>query len=236
MSMLERQLGLLVDGARQIGMPLDDAQTGQFAAFLKELTLFNPTMKLVGAEGEELVVKHLLDSLTGAPELQRLASERHWIAPAACDVGSGAGFPGIPLALALPHFRFTLVERSGRRCGFLRNACAVCNLFDRVKVLEMDVSAVKQQFDCVVLRAVHPLQTMIDELSAITAPGGLICAYKGRREALDEELYVLGTLHAAKGTDAGSAWGSTIIPLNVPFLEAPRHLWVLERRCMEYTR
>ncbi|MDR1058118.1 MAG: class I SAM-dependent methyltransferase, partial [Treponema sp.] len=93
--------------------------------YIAEIELFNPAYGLVGAgDRRELVIKHILDSLAPLGIIHRLLSafpSPYNIA----DAGSGAGLPGIPLAICLPDVSFTLIERMGRRAGFLRNTLAV---------------------------------------------------------------------------------------------------------------
>jgi 16S rRNA (guanine527-N7)-methyltransferase len=123
--------------------------------YLGELELWNRKRDLVKAEGDALIVRHLLDSLAGLhtvrAELDRGAgrargttlptgsttpgagsdtggAEADAIPPGLFDLGSGGGFPGIPLAVFLPEAAVTLVERSGSKCSFLRSACAVAGL------------------------------------------------------------------------------------------------------------
>lgn len=216
MMSFESQLSLFVEGLRELQIEFSDEQQGQIACYLEELTLFNPRLKLVAAENEELVIKHLLDSVAGAPIISSLSPR----ATTLCDVGSGAGLPGLILAIALPTFHVTLIERSQRRCGFLRNAISRCRLHERVKVAEMDVVQYDQQCDVVVMRAVQPLGNIIEALGSLCAPGGMICAYKGRLDTLEVELKEI----------SDSKWESTVRAITVPFLEAERHLAILRRR------
>ena len=115
---------LLDSSLQSLGIAFDSDQMIQLNAYIAELELWNPTYKLVGAEGEELITRHIIDSLSSVPVMEELL---HSLGPDAeiADLGSGAGLPGIPLAIALKDYRFTLVERMGRRVGFLRNALAM---------------------------------------------------------------------------------------------------------------
>ena len=230
MKMHDRNMEVLRDGVRELGLSLSEAQESQFAAYLGEIALFNSVYKLVAADGEELVVKHLLDSIAAVPVFQKILSTRQWEHPRLCDVGSGAGFPGIPLAIMLDGLRVTLVERSGRRAGFLRNALAICNLTSRVEVLEKDLSEVLDSYQLVTFRAFHPLADIIQEVSAITDHDGVVCAYKGKLETTDGELKELDRLAARGKGGSENGWNISRIPLQVPFLGAPRHLCLLEKR------
>lgn len=221
-------LNLLGMGLEQIGLALDDLQRNQFSRYIHEIELFNATYRLVGAQGHEFVVKHLLDSVAAVPVFNRMIANMHKEIRL-CDVGSGAGLPGIPLAIMLPGIPIKLVERSGRRAGFLRNALAICNLHDRVEVIEKDLSEVDDRFDIVTFRAFHPLTDVIRPIGDILADGGFVCAYKGRREAIEEELAAVELLVKQGKGGSGTGWISSIEPLSVPYLEAERALCIMQK-------
>jgi len=212
---MEGHLTTFLEGLQQLKIELTPTQIGQFKSYYNEVALFNRRLKLVGAEGEDFVVKHLLDSLTPLNYFKDIINKDSTL----CDAGSGAGLPGIPLAIALPEYPFTLIERSGRRAGFLRNAVAMTQLISHVEILEQDIDEVTQQFDIVTFRAFLPLEKVIDQLDCILKPGGTIGAYKGRRQLLAEELAPLS-----------ATWESEIIDLEVPFLESERTFCLLRRR------
>jgi 16S rRNA (guanine527-N7)-methyltransferase len=179
--------------------------------FIEEIELFNPSYKLVGArDRRELVVKHILDSLAPLGHIARRLSG----CGAVADVGSGAGLPGIPLAIALPACRITLIERMGRRAGFLRNTQAVLSL-SNVAIEERELermSPASGDFALLTFRALKRLdRALLNSLFALLAPGGVLAAYKGRAEAIAAEMSALD-----------AAWEA--LPITVPFLEEERHL------------
>lgn len=226
---LDAGMRLLEAGLDELGWPLDARRRAQFAAYIREIHLFNATYRLVGAEGDEFVTKHLLDSLAPLGILQSLISSFP-AGSAICDVGSGAGLPGIPLAIMMPGMPFALVERSGRRCGFLRNALAICNLHDRVEVIERDLSEIDGRYALVTFRAFHPLADIIRPIGDILAEGGVVCAYKGRKEAVEEELAAVDALVREGKGGSEHGWIPSITPLTVPGLDASRTLCVLRKR------
>jgi 16S rRNA (guanine527-N7)-methyltransferase len=135
----------------------------------------------------------------------------------AADAGSGAGLPGIPLSIALPDCSFTLIERMGRRAGFLRNTLAVLALSNAAVEEGETEKAPAGRFSLITLRAFRPLEpAVLKGLFRLLAPGGVLAAYKGRREKIDEEMA------AVRGD-----W--EVFPLEVPFLEEERHLVVIPR-------
>jgi len=174
--------------------------------YIEEIERFNPAYGLVKtADRDELIVKHILDSL--APLI--FLADSSFLA----DVGSGAGFPGIPLAICLPDVRVTLIERMGRRAGFLQNALAVLGLSNcTVEETEMEKAA-PARFDTLSFRAFHPLSPeLLKRLFRLLVPGGRLAAYKGRRDKTEAEL-------AAAGLS-----DYRLIPLTVPFLDDERNL------------
>ena len=192
--------------------------------YIEEIELFNSAYGLVKVKDRrELIVKHILDSLAPLGQIRSLTPS------AIADVGSGAGLPGIPLAICMPSAEFTLIERMGRRAGFLRDVLAVLGLTNvRVEETEMEKFAVNKEngFNLVVFRSFRPLEPVILKgLFRLLAPGGIIAAYKGRRESIEEEMArVLSTTEKNKGPSIG---GWEVLPLEVPFLEEERHLLLI---------
>ena len=101
-----------------------------FEKYAAELNLFNSAYDLVGADSvEDILTKHILDCLAAVPLLKQLiAKTGNPEKPHIADVGSGGGLPGIPLAIAFPDARFTLIERMSKRCTFLENCILTLGL------------------------------------------------------------------------------------------------------------
>ncbi len=213
---------LLATGLGRLGYPADE-RAERVARYLDEIELWNPRLKLVAASGRELVVRHLLDSLAGASVLAAAGFLRSGSRVA--DAGSGAGLPGIPIALMHPDVNVDLVERSGRRAGFLRNAVAAVRAAN-ARVVNLDVGRYEGPADLLVHRAFLPLtRELVATLSLALAPDGVICAYKGRREAVEEEL---GRLRQ-EGEGGEQQASVSVVPVAVPFLDEERHLVVIAR-------
>lgn len=217
---------LLARGLERLGYDAD-GRLDRLVRYLAEIELWNPRLKLVAAEGRELAVRHLLDSIAGA----RAVFDEHGEPERLADIGSGAGLPGIPIAIMYPETRVDLVERSGRRVGFLRNAIAAVRA-SNATVVHAGLAEYDGPADLIVFRAFLPLDDrLLDELWRTVASGGRICAYKGRREAIEAELRRLscGGPEGARGTGEQGAVAARVIPVSVPFLDEERHLVVFER-------
>jgi 16S rRNA (guanine527-N7)-methyltransferase len=190
--------------------------------YLAELDRWNARFGFVKATADELVVKHVLDSIAGASLVAGLCAgaaaggASGASGGSVLDVGSGAGFPGIPLAIALPGVRFTLLERSGKKCAFLENCRALLGLAN-VTVLAADLSAAAGAHDVLTFRAVAPLDRFLADLARSKIAWRCIAAYKGRRDRIDEELAALGP----------AAIQAEVVRLAVPFSDEERHLVVL---------
>ncbi len=221
---------VLREGLEQLGIPFTAEQLIKVRIFLDELERWNRKYGLVargapkerGAEPrsegridrEQLIVRHVLDCLAAWPTLKALDLRRR-----VADVGSGAGFPGIPLAVFLPESRFTLLEPSAKKAAFLRNAAILAEL-QNVEVAETRLEEEKRCFDLVVFRAFSPLsRALLADLQRILEPHGLIVAYKGKRTRVVEEM-------AETGLDPQTL---EIVAVQVPFLAEERHLVIVPK-------
>jgi 16S rRNA (guanine527-N7)-methyltransferase len=203
-------------------MTYTPGQIGKLQVFLEELQRWNKRYGFVGRRtGEpELVVRHVLDSLSAWPLISALVAKKLADVRIAdvriADVGSGAGFPGVPLAVFLPHAHFTLVEPSAKKTAFLRNIAVLTSL-KNVEVAELRLQELRGHFDLVVLRAFSPLVRELDPLRRVLKASGKIIAYKGKRSRVDAEL-------AEADVDPALV---RVEPIQVPFLEEERHLVII---------
>lgn len=124
---------------------------------------------------EEVQIKHFEDSLTvgAALELTSITS--------LCDVGSGAGFPGIPLKIKYPHLKLTIIEPTAKKCAFLRELVLKCDLKDVIIINDRaeNCKELRGSFDCVVSRAVAALPMLAELCIPLVKKGGYFVAMKG---------------------------------------------------------
>ena len=195
----------LIEGARGLGIELDESQCAKLIAHLDLLDDWNTRMNLTAIrERPAQITKHVLDSLTLVPWLKgkRVA-----------DIGSGAGFPGIPLAIVMPGVHFVLVESIGKKCRFLEHVRDALEL-GNVEVVQSRAEAYRPavRFDSVIARAVGPTPELVKNAGGLVAGGGRLLAMKGRYPT--DEL--------AKGFNGWKV--IAVHPLHVPGLDEERHL------------
>ena len=199
---LERGLG-------ELTLPLPEGARQQLLQYVALLAKWNRTYNLTGIRTqEEMVSHHLLDALAILPHLPMPGAD-----PSLADAGSGAGLPGIPLALARPGWRVTLVESSAKKAAFLRQAAIELG----AKNLAVQEGRVEQwhppgRFAVVVSRAFAGLAQFIAACRHLVAPHGVLAAMKGR-----DPRGELARLPAGCGCSAP-------IRVSVPLLGAERHL------------
>src|SRR5262245_60296717 len=163
----------LQSDAALLGVELSDAQHRALLAHLDLMDEWGARMNLTAIrEREQQLTKHVLDSLSVRPWLQ---GER------IADVGSGAGFPGIPLAIVEPARRFALIESTGKKCDFLRHVVAELELRN-VEVVQSRAETYRPpaRFGTVVARAVGPIADLVRSAGPLVAGGGRLLAMKGR--------------------------------------------------------
>ena len=187
---------LLLDGAAEMGLAVSAAQAAQFARYHAMLTEANARMNLtrVPDDPAQAVYRNYLDCaapLAGSfPAVER-----------AVDVGSGAGFPGIPMAILRPDIRFTLLDALDKRVKFLQAVIDALGLNARAVHLRAEDAARRQDlregFDLAVARAVAPMAVLAEYLLPFVKPGGWMLAMKG--PGLEEELAQAGPALEALG-------------------------------------
>jgi 16S rRNA (guanine527-N7)-methyltransferase len=215
-------LKLLQEGLSAMHLELPEEQQEKLLAYLALLKKWNRTYNLTAIRDEhQMVTQHLLDSLSLLPALKdsALAASTGGPGPAQrwADVGSGAGLPGIPLAIARPDLEMTLIESVEKKSAFQRQAKIELDL----KNLSVQGGRVEDaggaRFDVVVSRAFAELSDFVRLAGHLPVPGGRLYAMKG---VLPEAE--IGRL-PAEWAVAGC------VKLDVPGLDAQRHLIVLEK-------
>ena len=172
-------------GAAAMGIAMTDAQAGQFAVYHQMLMAANARMNLtrVPEDPREAADRNYLDSIAALREGFPVAKN-------AVDVGSGAGFPGIPLSIMLPGVRFTLLDALQKRVEFLQSVIDALGLNAEAVHLRAEDAArrpeLREGFDLAVARAVAPMNVLCEFMLPFVKVGGRMLAMKGPN--LDDEL------------------------------------------------
>jgi len=187
--MIETKISsLLIEGAAELGVGLSTEQVRDFSLYLQELRIWGKRMNLIRrASDREIILKDFLDSLTVLKRIPQDAS--------VVDLGSGAGFPGIPLKIARPDLTITLLEATRKKFFFLKNLLRVLDL-GKIEVYWVEERAIREtqnflgKFDFVVSRAFGSLPKFTSAGISLLKRGGILLAMKGKRgrEELEENL------------------------------------------------
>lgn len=200
----------LIDSAGALGVTLTAAQAESALALLDELERWSRSFNLTAiTERRAMITHHLLDSLSVAPWIQGRR---------VLDVGTGAGFPGLPLAIAMPATEFTLLDSNGKKVRFVGHAARMLEL-DNVQTVHARAEAHRPSmvYDTVVTRAFAPLPDLLEKVAGLCGPKTLVLAMKGRRQSAERE-----------GLPAG--WRiEADRDLSIPGLTEARHVVALRR-------
>jgi len=177
---------LLFDETKKNGMELSDKQIAQFNLYYELLTAKNKVMNLTAiTEYNDVVKKHFIDSMmiSRVLDMKKINS--------LCDVGTGAGFPGIPLKIVYPHLHLTLVDSVGKRVNFLSEVVEKLGLEDveaihsRTEDLAHN-SKYREKYDLVTARAVASMNVLSEYCIPYAKIGGYFAAYKSGN--IEEEI------------------------------------------------
>ncbi|CAG4884474.1 methyltransferase, SAM-dependent methyltransferase, glucose-inhibited cell-division protein [Georgfuchsia toluolica] len=202
---------ILRAGLNALGLDLPETATQRLLAYVDLLVKWNRTYNLTAIrDGDEMVTQHLLDSLSILPFLQDVQS--------LADIGSGAGLPGIPLAIAQPQLAVTLIDSVQKKSAFQQQA-KIDLALTNVSIYSGRIEDYRKydEFDAVTARAFSDLPLLAKAAGPLLRPGGRIYAMKGVLP--QDEMAALP-----------APWHVAATPrLLVPGLSAERHLLILER-------
>jgi 16S rRNA (guanine527-N7)-methyltransferase len=210
---------LLIEGAATLGISLTHDQMKAFELYLKELNLWRKKINLISRKDDrEIILKDFLDSLT---LLKYLPQETSIL-----DLGSGAGFPGIPLRIARPGLKIVLLEATRKKVFFLKEVLRISKL-SGVKVRwageDRGIEVLSASFDFVVSRAFGSLLAFASEGIGFLRKGGILLAMKGKRgrEELEKSLASL----EAMGLEP-----SFLEAIQLPYLRHDRNIIGLKKK------
>ncbi len=223
----------LINGVRTVlGMELTPAQVSAFQLYRDELRAWNEKFNLTAITTPvEIEIKHFLDSLSVLKAV-RLLDEARWgredgRRPRVIDVGTGAGFPGLPLKIVCPQITLTLVEATGKKAAFCEHIAAALRLGE-VTVVHARAEEVGQQpahrerYDWAVARAVAEMPVLAEYLLPLVKRGGYVVAQKGK-DAPAEALSAVKAIQKLGGELA------QVVEVELPTVAEPRFLVALKK-------
>jgi 16S rRNA (guanine527-N7)-methyltransferase len=211
----------LVAASQELGIPLGKREFTLFEAYYRELMFWNKKISLVSVKSPlDVPLKHFIDSLTVLPFINY---EKHSL----LDIGSGAGFPGIPIKVVRNSLAVTLLDSSRKKTSFLKNIVRRLNL-ENIQVINRRVELFAQErtnnetFDVVISRSSFKLPVFIEKCSRLVSENGILIAMKGKE--IDQELK-----EAMKLSDKAGLRFTMCQNITIPVSGDPRKIVLFER-------
>ena len=192
--MEEKLSRIFSEAADTMGIAMGDRELSLFAAYYRELLTWNKNMNLFSVKSDrDIVIKHFIDSLTLLPYIRHETCR-------VLDIGSGAGFPGIPLKIAVDSLKVSLLESSRKKSSFLKHVIRSLALKDAVVIhnrseLLMEDETYSGSFQIVTSRATSKLSELLRMGAFFLAPSGFLIAMKGKRSD-QEQTEAAGISHS----------------------------------------
>ena len=220
---------LILDAASKLDIHLQETVADQFAVYAAELRTWNRTTNLTSITSpEDIALKHFVDSIAPLSMLPVKGS--------LLDVGTGGGFPGLPLKIAAPEMSVTLIDASRKKVSFLKHIIRTLDLTGiealQVRIQDMpDTEGSEARYDVIVSRAYSSLGKFVLQTCPLLAPGGILLALKGPE--VEGEMAALTRLGADQGKSSQESldldnFSSEVIHYQLPFSKAQRALVILK--------
>jgi 16S rRNA (guanine527-N7)-methyltransferase len=191
--MEEKLSQMLSEASGAMGIALGERELSLFTTYCRELLAWNKKMNLISLKStRDIVIKHFIDSLTLLPYIRNETCQ-------VLDIGSGAGFPGIPLKIVASSLKVSLLESSRKKSSFLKHVIRSLNLKDAMVIhnraeLLMRQETYKESFDIVTSRATFKLPEFLRMGAFFLAPRGFLIAMKGKKSD-QEQMAAAGMSH-----------------------------------------
>ncbi len=207
---------LLITGAREIGIDLSIEQENSLFIYLAELKKWNRKINLTAIRDEQdIIIKHVLDSLTYTKGFGPRPGLR------LMDMGSGAGFPAVPIKLVWPGIAVTMVESIHKKASFLRHVVRTLALSD-VEVVDERTERLSEQFlnafDVVTARAFASINSAVESARPFLKKGGSLVLSRGPQETVSEDVLTSAGMIIEKKTE-----------LTLPHSDYRRIIWVVNK-------
>lgn len=208
---------LLAAGAEALDSPLSGFQIEQFLIYLEDLKEWNQRVNLTAITvDDEIIEKHFLDSVAGLKAIEKRSGQT--LLDIGLDIGTGAGFPGLPLKIVFPALQVTLVESSQKKAAFLYHIIGKLHLAGTA-VINKRVEKLKEEtarYDLIVARAFAKKRVVLERSLALLSNDGKLILYQGRPES-------------ASPLDPKNGWETTI-QYQLPFSKIRRSLEIFRRK------
>ena len=209
---------IIIDGARKLGIVIDEGHTALFSTHAAELINWNHKINLTAITNpREIAIKHFLDSLAPAgciPDGARLL-----------DIGSGAGFPGIPLKILKPSISVLLIDAVLKKINFLKHVLRILGL-ENIEARQIRTENLLKStgqatsFDVIISRALSDLPLFVKSALPLLAKQGAIIAMKGKVDAKE--------LDAVRADVLGDQYSLEVERYKLPLIRAPRSLAIIK--------
>lgn len=210
---------MLIEGASEFGVSIDEAQVEAFFLYKDMILEWNQKINLTAIEDErQMIIKHFIDSVSIMPFLKETAT--------LVDVGTGAGFPGIPLKIAEPRLDILLMDSLGKRVSFLDEVISSLNLMG-IKALHSRAEdggrnpKLRESFDVACARAVAALPVLLEYCLPLVKVGGVFIAMKGSDSSEAEQ--------AKKALDELGGRIEEVKEFTLPFSDIRRNVIVIRK-------
>ena len=219
---MDQEILSLSKNARQLGIELNEQQLTQFDIYKNELLLWNAKTNLISeSSAQEIITRHFLDSLSALQFIHNPNARM-------VDVGCGAGFPGLPLKIALPTLELYLLETNRKKVSFLKHMIRLLNLSTTVVLHDRTENIIttdtwKGKFDVLISRAAFKLSELLPQGEYFLVRGGNLIALKGPN--VEEEL-----TQCTSGTKQYKISQFIQYDINVPFLDAHRKIIIGKKK------
>jgi len=223
--LLKDDENILIDGCQKMGININNEQIRKFSRYLELLVQWNQKINLTSLKNpQEIIIKHFLDSISCVKVINKYINTE---GISVIDVGTGAGFPGIPIKIICPSIRLSLLEARKKKTRFLEKVTEEMN-FQQVEILNGRAETFgkcpdyREKYDITISRAVAPLNILSEYCLPLVRVGGLFVAQKGRSYKKETEKS-FKTIQVLGGELIG------VENVRIPFIDQERHLLLIKK-------
>ncbi len=209
---------ILIEGFDKLGLSYNQLQLKKFSLYLELFIRENQIKNLSSIrEEKDILIKHFLDSLSGINSIKEYYKSDKQI----LDIGTGGGFPGVPLKIIKPKWKIDLSEVNKKKIEFLNNLLGILEIND-CKIIDSSQEKIPKEYDIIISRAFGKFDMNISEAIKYLKKNGIIILYKARKDKIEDDIKKSKLLKKKKIIHIKTK------KLNIPYIEAERHLVILK--------